>query len=135
MGPWTFVKQEPLSIRSTTMINPVRWVSGVLISATDITMDGCQRSPIGTAACIEVRGHHRSSSYVALGATVSGGKQCGRGSHPYPGFNSHTEIAARSHHGELVVFKLGAGGALLRWASIPGEGRGSTRRLKRYSSA
>jgi hypothetical protein len=40
----------------------------------------------------------------------------------------------QSSIGELLVFKLGAGGGLLRWASVQGEGRGSIRRLQRHSS-
>jgi hypothetical protein len=53
---------------------------------------------------------------------VSGGKQCSRGSHPYLGFNGHVEAAGQSCDGELLVFKVGTGAGLLRWASVQGEG-------------
>jgi hypothetical protein len=72
-----------------------------------------------------------SSRYGALGARLSSSKWSDRTGRSYLGFNGHREVVAWSHDGELSFFKLGSGCGLLRWASVQGEGWGSTKRLQR----
>jgi hypothetical protein len=80
-------------------------------------------------APFELTGVQRPNRSRALGARLSSSKWSGGTGHSYLGFDGYGEVVAWSRDGELSFFKLGSGSGLLRWASIQGEGWGSTRRL------